>query len=113
MIGWHTRSSSAPWRRERFNLNASSLVIELGSNDGYLLKGFVAAGIPGSALILRIPSPLLAERVGVATLVEFFSAELAGRLAAQGRKADLIVGNNVLAHVPALNDLCRRNCHGF
>jgi SAM-dependent methyltransferase len=90
--------------RERFNLNASSLVIELGSNDGYLLKGFVAAGIPVLGIDPSDTVAAAAERVGVATLVEFFSAELAGRLAAQGRKADLIVGNNVLAHVPALND---------
>jgi SAM-dependent methyltransferase len=90
--------------RKRFNLNAASLVIELGSNDGYLLKEFVAAGIPVLGIDPSDTVAAAAERVGVATLVEFFSSELAGRLAAQGRKADLIVGNNVLAHVPALND---------
>jgi len=90
--------------KQRFNLNASSLVIELGSNDGYLLKEFVAADIPVLGIDPSDTVAAAAERVGVATLVEFFSAELASRLAAQGRKADLIVGNNVLAHVPALND---------
>ena len=79
-------------------------MIELGSNDGYLLKEFVAAGIPVLGIDPSDTVAAAAERVGVATLVEFFSAELASRLAAQGRKADLIVGNNVLAHVPALND---------
>ncbi|HSY08343.1 MAG TPA: class I SAM-dependent methyltransferase [Steroidobacteraceae bacterium] len=90
--------------RERFALNAESLVVELGSNDGYLLKEFVAAGIP----VLGIdPSDTVAAAAtsrGVATLVDFFGADLAARLAAQGHKADLIIGNNVLAHVPALND---------
>jgi len=90
--------------RERFALNAESLVVELGSNDGYLLKEFVAAGVP----VLGIdPSDTVAAAAtsrGVATLVDFFGADLAARLAAQGYKADLIIGNNVLAHVPALND---------
>lgn len=90
--------------RKRFNLSAASLVIELGSNDGYLLKEFVAAGIPVLGIDPSDTVAAAAERVGVATLVEFFGAEVAGRLAAQGHKADLIVGNNVLAHVPALND---------
>ena len=90
--------------RKRFNLNAASLVVELGSNDGYLLKEFVAAGIPVLGIDPSDTVAAAAERVGVATLVEFFGADVADRLAAQGRKADLIVGNNVLAHVPALND---------
>ena len=90
--------------RERFSLNAKSLVIELGSNDGYLLKEFVAAGIPVLGIDPSDTVAAAAERIGVATLVEFFSAALAVRLAGQGRKADLIVGNNVLAHVPELND---------
>jgi len=90
--------------RERFGLNAESLVIELGSNDGYLLKEFAAAGIPVLGIDPSDTVAAAAKKIGVSTLVEFFGAELAARLAAQGRKADLIVGNNVLAHVPALND---------
>jgi len=99
----HALSFSA-MARERFALNAESLVIELGSNDGYLLKEFVAAGIPVLGIDPSDTVAAAAERIGVTTLVEFFSADLAARLAAQGRKADLLVGNNVLAHVPALND---------
>jgi SAM-dependent methyltransferase len=90
--------------RKRFDLNAESLVIELGSNDGYLLKEFVAVGIPVLGIDPSDTVAAAARSIGVATLVEFFGAELAARLAAQGRKADLIVGNNVLAHVPAIND---------
>jgi SAM-dependent methyltransferase len=90
--------------RERFALDAASLVIELASNDGYLLKNFVRAGIPVLGIDPSDTVAAAAENVGVPTLVEFFGAELAARLAGQGRRADLIVGNNVLAHVPALND---------
>jgi SAM-dependent methyltransferase len=90
--------------RERFALDAQSLVIELGSNDGYLLKEFVAAGIPVLGIDPSDTVAAAAERIGVATLVEFFGARLAARLALEGRQADLIVGNNVLAHVPELND---------
>jgi SAM-dependent methyltransferase len=90
--------------RERFDLNTQSLVIELGSNDGYLLKEFVAAGIPVLGIDPSDTVAAAAKKVGVSTLVEFFGADLAARLAAQGRRADLIVANNVLAHVPALND---------
>src|SRR6204780_162635 len=90
--------------RRRFALGSHSLVVELASNDGYLLKNFVDMGIP----VLGIdPSDTVAdaaEKIGVPTLVEFFGESLAGRLAAEGRGADLIVGNNVLAHVPRLND---------
>jgi SAM-dependent methyltransferase len=90
--------------RARFGLNAQSLVIELGSNDGYLLKEFVACGVPVLGIDPSDTVAAAARSVGVATLVEFFGTESALRLAAQGRKADLIIGNNVLAHVPALND---------
>jgi SAM-dependent methyltransferase len=99
----HARQFCA-FARERFNLNATSLVIELGSNDGYLLKEFRAAGIPVLGIDPSDTVAAAAERVGVPTLVEFFSAALAERLAGQGRKAHLIVGNNVLAHVPEVND---------
>jgi SAM-dependent methyltransferase len=99
----HARQFAA-LARERFNLNAESLVIELGSNDGYLLKEFLAAGIPVLGIDPSDTVAAAAEAVGVPTLVEFFSAALAARLAGQGRKADLIVANNVLAHVPELND---------
>ena len=89
---------------ERFGLGRSSLVIELASNDGYLLRNFLPHGIP----VLGIdPSDTVAEaaaKLGVPTLVEFFGAAVAKRLADTGRTADLIIANNVLAHVPDVND---------
>jgi 2-polyprenyl-3-methyl-5-hydroxy-6-metoxy-1,4-benzoquinol methylase len=89
---------------ERFALNAQSQVVELASNDGYLLQYFVASGIP----VLGIePAANVAEAAaekGVPTIVKFFSEESARELVGQGIRADLVVGNNVLAHVPKLND---------
>jgi hypothetical protein len=88
---------------ERFALNRNSWVVEIASNDGYLLQYFVAKGIP----VLGIePAGNIAEeavRRGVPTEVRFFGKETAGALTADGRRADLIIGNNVLAHVPDLN----------
>jgi len=94
----------ADMARRRFGLRPGSLVVELASNDGYLLKNFVDEGIP----VLGIdPSDTVARaagKIGVPTLVEFFGESAARRLASEGRHADLIIGNNVLAHVPRLND---------
>ena len=90
--------------RRRFALGRSSLVIELASNDGYLLKNFLSMGIPVLGIDPSDTVAAAAEKIGVPTLVEFFGQKLAGNLAAQGRQADLIIGNNVLAHVPQLND---------
>jgi len=94
----------ADMARRRFGLRPGSLVVELASNDGYLLKNFVDEGIP----VLGIdPSDTVARaagKIGVPTLVEFFGESVARRLASEGRHADLIIGNNVLAHVPRLND---------
>ena len=88
----------------RFGLGTDSLVVELASNDGYLLKNFVEMGIP----VLGIdPSETVARAaidLGVPTLVEFFGVAQAHELVAAGRRADLVIGNNVLAHVPAIND---------
>jgi SAM-dependent methyltransferase len=89
--------------RERFGLSADSLVVELASNDGYLLKNFVNMGIPVLGIDPSDTVAAAAEKIGVPTLVEFFGADLADKLARE-RRADLIVGNNVLAHVPLLND---------
>jgi SAM-dependent methyltransferase len=89
---------------QRFGLGPQSLVVELASNDGYLLKNFVAAGIPVLGIDPSDTVAAAAEAIGVPTLVEFFGTEIADKLAAQGRQADLIAANNVLAHVPALND---------
>jgi SAM-dependent methyltransferase len=88
----------------RFSLGPDSLVVELASNDGYLLKNFVTAGIPVLGIDPSDTVAAAAEKIGVPTLVEFFGAAPAARLAVEGRSADLIIGNNVLAHVPQLND---------
>jgi SAM-dependent methyltransferase len=90
--------------RRRFALGAQSLVIELASNDGYLLKNFIEMGVPVLGIDPSGTVAAAAEKIGVPTLVEFFGEELAQDLAAKGRQADLIIANNVLAHVPRLND---------
>jgi SAM-dependent methyltransferase len=90
--------------RRRFSLGATSLVVELASNDGYLLKNFLSVGVPVLGIDPSGTVAAAAETIGVTTLVEFFGEALARQLAASGRQADLIIGNNVLAHVPLLND---------
>ena len=89
---------------ERQKLSGASLVVELASNDGYLLKNFQEKGIP----VLGIdPAPgpaAAAEKIGVPTLCEFFDSEMARRLRSEGKRADVIVANNVMAHIPDLND---------
>ena len=88
----------------RFGLGAESTVVEIASNDGYLLQWFVQAGVPVLGIEPAANVAKVAEERGIPSLVEFFGSETATRLAGEGRQADLIVGNNVLAHVPALND---------
>ncbi len=83
----------------RLGLGAGSLVVEVASNDGYLLKNFVARGIPVLGIEPAANIAQVAEAAGVPTLCEFFGRDLARRLAAQGRRAHLILANNVLAHV--------------
>jgi SAM-dependent methyltransferase len=90
--------------RRRFALDSDSLVVELASNDGYLLKNFIDMGVPVLGIDPSGTVAAAAEKIGVPTLVKFFGESLARDLAGQGRRADLIVGNNVLAHVPDLND---------
>ena len=89
---------------KRFGLGPRSQVIEIASNDGYLLQYVTAEGISGTGIEPAGNVAETARRKGVETLVEFFTLDLAKRLAEQGRSADLIIGNNVLAHVPPLND---------
>jgi len=84
-------------------LDHTSLVVELASNDGYLLKNFVEQGIPVLGIDPAQGPTEAAQRSGIDTLCEFFDIELAERLQAQGRLADVIIANNVLAHVPDLN----------
>ena len=90
--------------RERWQLDERSLVVEVASNDGYLLRHFVALGIPVLGIDPAenvVPTALAA---GVPTEVGFFGLDLAERLAEQGVRADLVVANNVFAHVPDTND---------
>jgi SAM-dependent methyltransferase len=91
---------------QRLRLNPSSLVIEVASNDGYLLQNFVAAGIPCLGIEPTASTADAAETLGIPVLRQFFTEALA-RTIAGGRPADLIVGNNVLAHVPDINDFVR------
>ena len=88
-------------------LNSNSLVIEIASNDGYLLQHFNKLGIPNFGIEPTKSTAETAREKGVKTLEEFFSLELARNLASQGDYADLIIGNNVYAHVPDINDFTR------
>ena len=89
---------------DRLDLGSESLVVEVASNDGYLLQHFVPKGIPVLGIDPAANVATAAEARGVPTLVEFFGVELAKRLAAEGRRADLVLGANVLAQVPDIND---------
>lgn len=93
--------------RARLALGADSFVIEVAANDGYLLKHFVAAGVPCLGIEPTASTAAAAEKLGIPVMREFFGEPLAKQLAAQGRQADLIVGNNVYAHVPDINDFTR------
>lgn len=88
----------------RFNLNKNNFVIEIASNDGYLLKNFVSRDIPCLGIEPTKSTAIAAENIGIPVLREFFSEKLAQKLVKQGKKADLIIGNNVYAHVPDIND---------
>jgi hypothetical protein len=88
----------------RFSLGKESIVIEIAANDGYLLKNFVAAGIPCLGIEPTASTAAAAEALGIPVLHEFFGEALGWRLAGGGNRADLIVGNNVYAHVPDIND---------
>ena len=88
----------------RFGLGAQSQVVEIASNDGYLLQYFHAAGVPVLGIEPAANCARVAQDKGIPTRVEFFGATSAGRLAAEGKQADLLIGNNVLAHVPDIND---------
>ena len=93
--------------RKRFSLNSNSHVIEVASNDGYLLKNFVAEGIPCLGIEPTASTAAAAEELGIPVIREFFSSELAQKLAAEEKSADLIIGNNVYAHVPYINDFTK------
>jgi hypothetical protein len=88
-------------------LTQKSFVIEIASNDGYLLKNFIASGIPCLGIEPTESTASAAEVLGIPVLREFFGESLGKQLAANHKQADLIVGNNVYAHVPDINDFTR------
>jgi hypothetical protein len=89
---------------ERFALGGKSLVMEIASNDGYLLQHFVAKGIPCRGIEPAANVAQAAVAKGIPTTVRFFGRETAAIVAAEHGKPDLLLGNNVLAHVPDIND---------
>jgi hypothetical protein len=89
---------------ERFGLGSGHLVVEVASNDGYLLRWFAERGIPVQGIEPASNVAEAAEAAGIPTLVKFFGEATARELVAAGTRANLLVGNNVLAHVPNLND---------
>jgi SAM-dependent methyltransferase len=93
--------------RERLGLDEGSLVVEVASNDGYLLRNFVEAGIPVLGVEPAANVAEVAIEAGVPTEVAFFGRECAEQLDHRGLEADLVVANNVLAHVPDLDDFVR------
>lgn len=90
--------------QKRLRLTASSFVIEVGANDGYLLKNFLRAGIPCLGIEPTESTAAAAESLGIPILRRFFGCEVAEELATDRKHADLVVGNNVYAHVPDVND---------
>ena len=89
---------------DRFSLNDESLVMEIASNDGYLLQHFVKKNIPCLGIEPAANCAQAAEEKGVDSITEFFGADTARKVAAEHGKPDLLLGNNVLAHVPDIND---------
>jgi SAM-dependent methyltransferase len=92
---------------EMLRLNNESSVIEVASNDGYLLRNFVQARIPCLGIEPTSSTAAVAERLGIPVLREFFGEMLGKKIAKQGNQADLIIGNNVYAHVPDINDFTK------
>jgi SAM-dependent methyltransferase len=92
---------------QRLRLNGNSLVIEIASNDGYLLKNFLAANIPCIGIEPTASTAAAAEKLGIPVVREFFGEALGRRFSTEMKQADLIIGNNVFAHVPDINDFTR------
>lgn len=92
---------------KKFSLNEEKHVVEVASNDGYLLQYFSEKHIPVLGIEPAINVAKVASEKGIPTLVEFFGSDCARRLAEEGKGADLLIGNNVLAQVPDLNDFVK------
>lgn len=99
----HAREASSRYLKE-YALGPSSQVIEIASNDGYLLQYFQQAGIPCLGIEPAVNIARVARAKGIETIEEFFGREVGERLAREGRQADLILANNVFAHAPSNND---------
>jgi 2-polyprenyl-3-methyl-5-hydroxy-6-metoxy-1,4-benzoquinol methylase len=89
---------------DHFGLNSTSQVVEIASNDGYLLQYFQQKDVPVLGVEPAANVAAVARAAGIPTIVKFFGVETARELASEGHSADLLIGNNVLAHVPDLND---------
>lgn len=98
---------------ERLGLTKDSYVIEVASNDGYLLRNFVESGVPCLGIEPTAGTAEVAAGLGIPQLGEFFGEKLGKRLALEGKKADLMIGNNVYAHVPDINDFTRGFKHAL
>ncbi len=94
---------SAIYILETRDLDGDSLVVEAASNDGYMLKNFAERGIPVLGIDPARAPAQAAQKAGIPTMIDFFGLELAKQLVAEGKKADIFLANNVLAHVPDLN----------
>jgi SAM-dependent methyltransferase len=97
--------------KARFGLGSKSQVFEIASNDGYLLQHFLPLGVPVIGIEPAANVAEAARQKNIPTLVEFFGLELAQQLVSDGRRADLIIANNVLAQVPDLNDFAAGMLH--
>lgn len=100
----HARDIATGLMQER-KLGPDSLVVEIASNDGYLLRNFVESGVPVLGIEPAANVAEIAREAGVESLVEFFSEEVGQRLAGQGQQADVMLANNVMAHVPDINSV--------
>jgi 2-polyprenyl-3-methyl-5-hydroxy-6-metoxy-1,4-benzoquinol methylase len=99
----HSRRYAAAMT-QRLGLDSTSQVVEIASNDGYLLQFFAKSGIPVLGVEPAANVAAVATEKGIPTLVKFFGVETATGLCESGQRADLLLGNNVLAHVPDIND---------
>ena len=106
--GWLAHASEYAIKMiDRLKLTKDSFVIEVASNDGYLLKNFVANQIPCLGIEPTASTAAAAEAIDIPVLREFFGEHLGLELATKKKQADLIVGNNVYAHVPDINDFTK------
>ena len=92
---------------QNYGINSSQLVIEIASNDGYLLKYFKEKNIPVLGIEPAANVATAAQAIGIPSLIKFFGVQTAQELVNEGKQADLLLGNNVLAHVPDLNDFVK------